>query len=87
MPFVHVLDRDQFDRFNDVDKITAPKIFIAGELDVLATPEDAQELFQHAREPKMLIVVEGIDHEYRHSPDDIMKVNALILKTLKAGHS
>ena len=83
LPFAHVLDRDQFDAFADVDKSSARKIFLAGEKDLSIPPERVQRLFDHASEPKTFILAEGIDHEYRHRPDDIRKVNALILGVLE----
>jgi len=82
VPFEHVLDRDQFDAFADVDKIAAPKIFLAGEHDILVPPDRVRALFDHAHEPKTFILAKGIDHEYRQNLNDITKVNALILEAL-----
>ncbi len=83
VPFQHVLDRDQFDALADVKKITVPIVLIAAEFDVSVPPEDVKELFESANEPKKFVFLEGMDHEYRHKPEEIKKVNRLALETLK----
>lgn len=84
VPFQHVLDRDQFHVLDDMKKIKARVILIAGELDVLVPPESVQKLFENANEPKKFITVAGVDHEYRHKPADIEKVNLAALKEVLA---
>jgi len=51
---------------------------------VSVPPEHVQELFEHANEPKKLIYLEGMDHEYRHNREEIEKVNGLVLDALRA---
>lgn len=83
VPFQHVLDRDQFDALGDIQKIIVPIVLVFAEFDVSVPPEHVQELFAHANEPKTLIFLEGMDHEYRHNPEEIKKVNALIMDALQ----
>lgn len=83
VPFQHVLDREQYDALNEVKKIKVPIVFIAGELDILVPPEKVKKLFDNANEPKKFILAQGIDHEYRHRPAEIEKINALALKGLE----
>lgn len=83
VPFQHVLDRDQFNALGDIQKIKVPIVLIAAEFDVSVPPEHVKELFEHAHEPKKLIYLEGMDHEYRHNLEEIKEVNALIMTALQ----
>ena len=80
VPFAHVLDRDQYDTYEEAKKIKAHTIYIVGELDVLSPPEDVQKVFDCTNEPKQFIVATGIDHEYRHRPKEIEEISRLIVK-------
>jgi pimeloyl-ACP methyl ester carboxylesterase len=82
VPFQHVLDRNQFDALDDVKKIKAPIIFVAGETDNLVTPQDVKELYEAANEPKKFILLEGIGHGYRRNVSEIEKVNTLVVDEL-----
>lgn len=81
--FSHVLDRDQYDTLEDVKKIKASLVLVAGELDVLAPPNEVRDVFDNANEPKIFMVADGIDHEYRHRPSEIAEINQLIVKALR----
>lgn len=82
VPFQHVLDRDQYDALADIERITAPIVLIAAEHDIPVPPEEVRKLYEKANEPKEFIFLEGMDHEYRHKPEEIRKVNDLALKAL-----
>ena len=82
VPFTHVLDRDQYDTYEEVKKINAHTIYIVGELDILSPPEDVQKVFDCTNEPKEFIVAMGIDHEYRHRPKEIEEINRLLLQAV-----
>lgn len=82
VPFQHVLDRDQYDALGDIKKISAPVVLIATEFDVSVPPEEVRVLFENANEPKKFIFVENMDHEYRHKPAEIQKINSLALGAL-----
>lgn len=83
VPFSHVLDEDKYDVIGDVNKIKAPIILIAGELDNLVLPEDVKEIFDNSNEPKKYIVLKGIGHNYRHNLDEIEIVNNEIIKEVE----
>ena len=82
VPFLHVLDRDQFDAFADMNKIKVPVVLIAGELDISVSWQSVKKLFDNANEPKKFILAKGIDHEYRHRPVEIEKINSMALEAL-----
>lgn len=82
VPYSHVIDRDQFDVFEAVKKITIPLVMIAGELDKSCLPEDVKKLFDQANEPKKFILMKNIGHEYRHNLSEIKKINKEIMNSL-----
>jgi len=82
VPFNHVLDRDQYNAVGDAKKITAPMVLIAGELDDLVPPEEVQEIFENANEPKKFLVLENIRHDYRLNDDEVKLVNRKIIEQL-----
>ncbi len=83
VPFQHVLDRDQFDALGDMPNIHVPVYLFAGELDDLVPPEEVQELFDAANEPKKYLVLKGIDHDYRLNPLQVEEVNNRIIQTIE----
>lgn len=82
VPWAHVVDRDQFDVINEVANVHVPIAMLAGGEDDTILPEEVKELYDNANEPKKYILVEGVDHDYRHDPEKIKKVNRAILKAL-----
>lgn len=82
VPFHHVLDRDQYDAVKDVKKIKTPIILVAGELDDIVPPEDVKEIFDSANEPKKLIIIPDIGHNYRFNLDEVKLVNDKIIEAL-----
>ena len=81
VPYSEVEDGKQYDVLNDVEKLHTPLILVAGELDDVILPEDVRLIYNKANEPKQFILLEGINHDYRHNIDEIKKVNQLVLAT------
>ena len=54
-----------------------PKLFVLGQHDTNATPEDVRQTFALAPEPKQLIEVPS-HHGYRYSPAGIAEIDRLI---------
>lgn len=82
VPYSHVEDRDRYDVTRDVKKVTAPIVFIAGELDELVLPKDVKEIFDNANEPKKFVIVPHIGHNYRYNEKEIKAVNKIVIKQL-----
>ena len=59
---IHDIDIDKISPINQIDKINAPILIIQGDRDTLVTAEDAKLLYEKARKPKKLWIVEGADH-------------------------
>ena len=82
VPYSYEQDRTQYRILEEMKKIHIPVLFLAGELDTLVVPARAREIFDVANEPKKFLLMKGIGHDYRHSKDEVMQVNNLILKAL-----
>ena len=67
----------------DVKKIKAPIIFVAGKLDNLCSPELVRKIFDNANEPKKFALISGIGHDYRFNNDEIKLVNENITKLIR----
>ncbi len=83
VPYSHAVDKNKYNVVEDVKKVKAPIIFIAGELDEQCPPELVREIFDSANEPKKFFLISGIGHDYRFNDNEIKFVNKDILKLLK----
>jgi pimeloyl-ACP methyl ester carboxylesterase len=82
VPFNHVLDRDQYNAFEDIKKIKVPILLIAGELDEIVPPEGVEKLFKNASQPKTFLSLPNIGHGYRLNDEEVKFVNEKILERL-----
>ncbi len=82
VPYSHVMDRLHYDTLRDVQRIRVPIILIAGERDDLVLPEYVQEIFDHANEPKRVLTLRSIGHDYRLNDKDIKLVDGEIMRLI-----
>lgn len=82
VPYTHFIDNDSHNIIEEVKRIHAPIIIVAGELDDLVLPEYVKEVFDAANEPKKYLLIEGIGHDYRRNKSEIREVNDTILKNI-----
>jgi pimeloyl-ACP methyl ester carboxylesterase len=83
VPFSFVEDAMKYDSLKVVGKIKKPLLLMAGELDDLITPDHVREIFEAANEPKKLVILKGIGHDYRLNDEEIPVVNQPIMEFLK----
>ena len=83
VPVLHLKDLRDYNVIRDVKRINIPVILVAGESDVLCPPEAIGKIFDNANNPKRLITIPKIGHDYRHKDREIKIVNAHIMKILK----
>ncbi|MEM5778099.1 MAG: alpha/beta fold hydrolase [Candidatus Aenigmatarchaeota archaeon] len=83
VPYSHAVDKDRYDVVEDAKKVKVPIIFIAGEVDDQCPPELVGEIFDNANEPKKLVLIKGIEHDYRFNDNEIKLVNKNILKLIR----
>lgn len=86
VPYSFVIDRLQYHVLEDIGAVHAPLLLIAGELDDIVPAEELATIYEHANQPKQLITIPGIGHDYRHHPDEIAVVNQHILDGLASLH-
>jgi alpha-beta hydrolase superfamily lysophospholipase len=80
VPYSQIEDRDRYNIFEDVVKIKAPILFLAGELDTAIPPNNVEDIFETAQDPKKYILIPGVEHDYRYYEDQIEKVTKVILE-------
>ena len=63
-PFLPVrwLLRDRYPSIERIGGVTCPLLVMAGDGDRIVPLEDSEALFDAAREPKRLVIIEGADH-------------------------
>ncbi len=54
--------RDRYPSIDRIGRITCPLLVIAGDADRIVPLEDTERLYDAAREPKQMLVIEGADH-------------------------
>jgi pimeloyl-ACP methyl ester carboxylesterase len=77
LPLSYFEDAAQYDMLAALATCTKPKLYILGTKDALVTPETVREIYEKSADPKQLCVIDS-DHNYRHHPEKIIEVNALI---------
>jgi fermentation-respiration switch protein FrsA (DUF1100 family) len=59
---VRLLLRDRYPSLDRIGTIRCPVLMIAGDADRIVPLDDSQRLFDAAREPRRLVIIEGADH-------------------------
>ncbi|MCZ7533608.1 MAG: alpha/beta hydrolase [Acidimicrobiia bacterium] len=57
-----LLLRDRFDNATTIPDVEVPILIIAGSQDRIVPTELSRELYDHARDPKELVIIDGVDH-------------------------
>lgn len=81
-PYAFVEDSRKYNALDEVPRLHVPLLLIAGEIDDLVTPEQTRMIHDKANEPKKYVVMKGMDHNYRHHPEQVAKINQEIIKFL-----
>jgi len=83
IPFSFITDANKFDALNYIKKLRCPFLTVLGLSDDVVSPGDSKRIFQAANEPKELIEIEGMNHDYKQRPEIVGKVNIKVLDFLK----
>jgi pimeloyl-ACP methyl ester carboxylesterase len=86
IPYSLVSESAEYDLLKSANKITVPKLLIAGELDDVVEPNDIKLIYDKCIEPKTYLELKGVDHDYRWKPEQIKIVNKTILDFLSKLH-
>jgi alpha-beta hydrolase superfamily lysophospholipase len=79
LPMSYFADDTDYSGLDTCDK---PKLLFVGKHDVLVTPEDVNETFTHAAEPKQFLELDS-EHDYRLRTDVIDEVNTKVAEFLR----
>ena len=79
LPYDYYLKAKKFNSLKYINTVSCPKLVIAGELDKNVSLESIKKLYNMSNEPKELVVIENMDHNYKKSPKIIKHVNQKIL--------
>lgn len=79
IPFAFLEDAKQYNVLDFVVKVHAPLLVVLGTADINVLPSDTKEIFVKANQPKKLLKVEGMDHDYKNVPAILEKVNKEIV--------
>ena len=82
VPYSHLEDRDKYNVIDDVKLIKVPIVFIAGGADALINPKEVKRIKNNANNPKELIIIDNIGHDYRHIYKEIEKVNKIAINSI-----
>lgn len=82
LPYSFFEDQKKYDLTEDISSSTKPKLFILGKHDDLIPPDTIKETFRLFAEPKEIYELDS-DHDYRHYPHLIKRVNEIVGKFLE----
>ena len=82
VPYSIVIDSYQYDVSKEVKNIKAPILLIAGEKDDVVVPADVELIYKEASQPKEIITIPNVGHDYRHHSDEIKIVNSAVINYL-----
>lgn len=83
IPFSFIKDANKFNALDFVQNLRCPLLLALGLADDVVSPSDSKKIFTAANEPKSLIEIEGMGHDYKKHPEQIEIVNEKILFFLK----
>jgi uncharacterized protein len=83
IPFSFIEDSNNFNVLNFVGKLRCPLAVVVGLIDDVVDPSNSKQIFNAANEPKELIEIQGIGHDYKRYPELIEIVDEKIMNFVK----
>ncbi|MFA5157872.1 MAG: alpha/beta hydrolase [Patescibacteria group bacterium] len=83
LPYSFIEDAEQYDVVKEIPNFHGNMLLIAGELDDCVVPQQLKDIYNVANQPKVLIEMEGIGHDYRHNAREVESVNNNVINFLK----
>ncbi len=80
IPYEVVLDDEKFDPVKDIALIKCPLLVVLGLEDDTVLPKDTRAIYEAANEPKKMIEIKGMNHDYKKYPDQVALVNREVVK-------
>ncbi len=83
IPWAFIEDQRRYDVFDVLQRVHQPIQFIVGLSEDTIRPEYVREQFQAAHDPKELVEIPGMSHDYKKFPDQIYVVNNHVMQFLR----
>lgn len=68
--------RLQAEKYNPIDHVARisprPLLIVHGTQDAIVNPEQAKILYEHAKQPKKLVLIDGADHVYTNQRQELL---------------
>lgn len=87
IPYAFIEDAQKYNVLDYVTQVKQPILIILGKDDDVVRPDDTRTIFDKANEPKKLIEIENMDHDYKNHPELIRKVNKVVIDFFKKYNS
>jgi dipeptidyl aminopeptidase/acylaminoacyl peptidase len=75
VPWAFMEDAAVYNTLDYADKVRSPIMIILGLAEDTVPPEHSREIFRKAREPKELVEIPGMSHDYKKIPEFVKTVN------------
>ncbi|MBI3559608.1 alpha/beta fold hydrolase [Candidatus Gottesmanbacteria bacterium] len=79
VPWAFMVDAKRYNTLTYVKNVRSPLMIVLGLAEDTVPPEHTRKIFREAHEPKVLLEVEGMSHDYKKVPEHLRYVNSKIL--------
>lgn len=79
VPWAFMEDAGNYNTLDYVGDLRSPLLIMLGLAEDTVPPEHTREIFRNAHEPKELVEVEGMNHDYKKDPKYIHLVNSNVV--------
>lgn len=83
VPLSFAVDRSRYDTLNEVKSLNVPLILIVGSEDNTVPPEDVMKIYKAANQPKEIVILDGVGHDYKADPAQTGVVNRTVVSLMK----
>lgn len=75
VPYAFMEDARQYNALDSVQELKQPIMVVVGKADTTVSPADTMQLYEHAHDPKKLVTIEKMGHDYKKYPELIEEVD------------
>ncbi len=84
IPYAYLEDAMQYNFVQLVKQVKSPLLIVLGEKDTTVLPVQTQRVFRAAKQPKILMRFEKMNHFYKKDPEVLQIVNGRIINYVKS---
>ncbi len=83
IPWAFMKDAQKYNVLDFIGNFNNPILFVLGLVDDTVPPDHTREIYRKVNNPKELVEVEGMGHDYKKFPEQIRYVNSKIIPFFK----